>query len=136
MRKILVFIGLFAMFTISSCNTEDDLALRFELLKITGVTFPADLQALETYQVRVTYLRPTGCHYFEGFDYDHTGPQITTVSLIASVLDEKPCQELNVEAETSFEFTPESAGTYVFRFWQGKNTDGQDIYYIVDVTVE
>ncbi|MCB0374809.1 MAG: hypothetical protein KDD04_02720, partial [Sinomicrobium sp.] len=60
----------------------------------------------------------------------------TTVFLIASVFNDQPCQELNVEAEASFEFRPETAGDYVFRFWQGKNAEGDDIYYVVDVPVE
>ena len=136
MKKILVFIGFLAMFAVSSCSLEDDVALRFEPLKVTDVNFPPELQMLESYQIGVSYLRPSSCHYFEGFDYENTGENETTVFLIASVLTDQPCQELNVELETSFEFKPESAGTYIFRFWQGKNADGQDVYYVFDVVVE
>lgn len=136
MKKILVLTGFLAMLSMSSCGTEDDLALRFEPLRVINVNFPENIQALESYQVGVTYLRPSSCHYFEGFDYEYTGENETTVFLIASVFNDQPCQELSVELETSFEFKPESVGTYVFRFWQGKNADGKDAYYIADVLVE
>lgn len=136
MKKVLVVLGFLSIFAFSSCSVEDDLELRFEPLRVTDVNFPADLEANETYKVDVTYVRPSSCHYFEGFDYESTGETQTTVFLIASVLDEQPCQELHVEAETSFDFNPENGGVYIFRFWQGKDENGNDIYYTIDVLVD
>ena len=136
MKKILVFIGFVLTLAVSSCSNDDELDLRFEPLRVTDVNFPEEVHVLEAYQVDVTYLRPSSCHYFEGFDYENTGENETTVFLIASVFNDQPCQELNVELETSFEFKPEEAGNYTFRFWQGKNADDEDIYYSVDVLVK
>lgn len=136
MKKFVVIIGFILIAALSACSPEDDLALRFEPLEVLAVSFPEVLHPLETYKVHVTYIRPTSCHYFEGVDYEQKIENETTVFLIASVLDEQPCKELNIEAEASFDFKPQNKGDYIFRFWQGKGQDGEDIYYTVTVTVE
>jgi len=38
--------------------------------------------------------------------------------------------------DVSFDFKVIYTGTYVFKFWQGKDVNGNDLYYIVEVPVE
>ncbi len=136
MKRIVVLwmciIGLF----FNSCKEDDDVGIRFEPLRIVDVVFPSDMYASGTYTVTVTYIRPTSCHYIEGFDYNNTSNTERTVFLIASVLSDESCQELNEELQTSFDFQPTAAGMYVFKFWTGKGANNEDLFFTIEVSVQ
>jgi hypothetical protein len=37
--------------------------------------------------------------------------------------------------DATFNFIVTSNGTYIFKFWQGEDDNGNDLYYIVEVPV-
>ncbi|WP_323787382.1 hypothetical protein [Psychroserpens sp.] len=120
-----------------SCSVEGDDSQEFfyETLPIESVDMPTEFQFGNTYQITMTYLRPTGCHLFNDFYYVSEGDQ-RTIAIITSVFPNQDCETFeNEEVEATFNFRVNSVGPYVFRFWQGDDESGNDIYYIVEVPV-
>lgn len=135
MKKI-VFL-LILVFSLASCTVNDDNtpAFHYEILPIEGVTMPEEFTQGEVYTIYVTYLKPTGCYVFNDFYYVSELNQ-RTVAVINTVYDNNECQTFNGETvEVSFNFMVNNSETYVFRFWQGEDENGNDLYYIVEVPV-
>jgi hypothetical protein len=135
MKKI-IFLLLIAI-SFSSCSVEDDGPNDFyyEILPVESVDIPEEFVLGQTYEITVTYLRPTNCHIFNNFYYDSELNQ-RTVAVVTSVYPNNDCLVLIDEAvEASFNFMVNSNGTYVFKFWQGEDENGNDLYYIVEVPV-
>lgn len=138
MKKFVLY-GMLSLFLLlQSCDLDDDSAnFHFEALEITAVDLPETFQYGGLYDIGVTYIRPTNCHYFEGFDYNYDAETERTIVAVASVLEDRPCDDLdNVEVETSFTFEVRYYGTYVFNFWAGEDASGNAQYITIEVPVE
>ncbi|XLS29345.1 hypothetical protein ACJD0Z_00655 [Flavobacteriaceae bacterium M23B6Z8] len=133
MKKIFALFLLIA--AISSCSLDDDANFHFEAVPVTGATLPESFELNETYEIKVNYIRPNNCYFFEGFDYVRTDENERTVTLITSVFDERGCTQDAQEVEVSFDFIVLNTGTYTFRFWQGTDANGDPDYLIVEVPV-
>lgn len=127
---------LLPLFFLSACDIGDDEAnYRFVSLITVAVDMPEEFRLNETYEIGVTVLEPNGCTGFEGFDIQ---PEDTTVRRVVAIGTEQfdmPCTEALSEVETSFDFICLYPGTYVFRFWTGKNEDGLDEFMEFEVPV-
>ncbi|MCB0447044.1 MAG: hypothetical protein KDD03_05935 [Gelidibacter sp.] len=123
--------------SLASCGISDDGAsdLYYEILPIETVDIPSEFALGQTYEISVTYNRPSSCHVFYDFYYTSDLNQ-RTVAVINSVNQSQNCTtyEDNL-VEVSFNFMVNNTGTYVFRFWQGEDDNGNDMYYIVEIPV-
>ncbi|MGJ8591386.1 MAG: hypothetical protein ACSHXF_02490 [Aquaticitalea sp.] len=127
----------FLILSLTSCSLENDYipVAQQEYVPIASVEVPEEFVLGEIYPIYVTYLRPSGCHLFYNFYYEAEENQ-RTVAVINTVYSNSECQTYDQEeVEVSFDFMPNQSGTYVFRFWQGKDEAGNDTYYIVEVPV-
>ena len=134
MKKI--FFLLLIAISVTSCSVDDDVNdFYYEILPVESVEIPEEFVLGQTYEITVTYLRPTTCHVFNNFYYDSELNQ-RTVAVVTSVYQNKDCLVLiDEEVEATFNFMVNSNGTYVFKFWQGEDENGNDLYYIVEVPV-
>jgi len=135
MKKFLLF-GFLISFMLS-CSPEDDSTLNFYsvTLPIESVDMPAEFVLGNTYEIRMTYLRPSGCHLFNDFYYVNEDG-IRTIAIINTVFYDQDCEIFeNEEVEVYFDFQVNGFDPYVFRFWQGEDDNGNDIYYLVEVPV-
>lgn len=133
MKKIFALFLLIAI--ASSCSLDDDANFHFEAVPATNATLPESFELNETYEIKVNYVRPNNCYFFEGFDYLRTDENERTVTLITSVFDDRGCTEASQEVEVSFDFIVLNTGTYTFRFWRGTDANGDPDYLIVEVPV-
>lgn len=134
--KHLFLLCLFVL-SLTSCSIDDDGAGEFyyEVLPVESVDIPEEFTLGETYEITVSYFRPSGCHVFNNFYYTSELNQ-RTVAVINTVYPNQNCETFeNQLEEVSFNFRVISNGTYIFRFWQGEDDNGDDIYYIVEVPV-
>ncbi len=132
-----VFIVLAMVLSLVSCSVEDDNNDDFfyEILPVESVDIPSEFTLGETYEIHVSYLRPSTCYAFNDFYYTSELNQ-RTVAIINTVYPNSQCDALIDEiVEVSFNFVVNNNGTYVFRFWQGEDENGNDTYYIVEVPV-
>ena len=140
MKKIALL--LLAIVNITSCSLEESNEPRFyyEVLPVESFRVPQSVSIGEDYEVFMTYKIPSNCHVYEGCYYKTEGYKIT-VGIQTYVLDSPECKELeNPEPiETSFIFKVEGVQNatqpYVFKFYKGKDTNGNDIFEEVSVPV-
>ncbi|GGD49449.1 hypothetical protein [Muriicola marianensis] len=125
-----VFLGL------SSCKLEDDrVNFRFVPLQILSVDLPESFELNETYEIRVTYLRPSACVFFEGFDITKEGVTTRNVVAIGTDFYDEVCTLATEELEASFNFICLYDEPYLFRFWTGEDENGNQQYIEVEVPV-
>ena len=125
-----------------SCSIDDDTNdFYLETLPIESVDMPDSFVSGETAVINYTYLRPTTCHVFNDLYYSIDGNQ-RVVAIINRVYEEtgsgNPCSILDNEvASRSFNFSVNSniGSTYTFKFWQGEDQNGEDIYLTIEVPV-
>ncbi len=135
MKKFFALIALVALF--GSCDIDDDANFHFELLPVESATLPESFELNQTYQITVTFNRPTTCHFFNDFSYTRNSQTERTVAIIATVVNDDSCSDVVDEAprEVTFDFMALYQGTYTFNFWTGQNADGVDEFFTIEVPV-
>ena len=120
----------------ASCSVDDDsTSFSFEVLPVESVDIPDEFELGETYPITVSYLRPSTCHGFKEFYYLKENNE-WTVAPITYVFDNNDCETLEDNlVEATFNFIVTSNGSYIFKFWQGEDTDGETQYLIIEVPV-
>lgn len=130
MKKFVAY-GLLVIF-IFSCSVNDDSLPQFynEFLPIKSTTLPEQFHMGNTYEITLTYIRPTTCYAFNSIFNEEEG-NVITLAIVANVaVGTNNCEIVNDEMETSFNFTANHMGSYIFKLWQGENN-----YLIVEVPV-
>ncbi len=124
--------------TFASCSTDDDgINFFFEAVPVQSVELPDTFVRGEVYSIKIKYLRPTNCHNFNSFDYTPVNNE-RTVAIINTVFTDRSCEDIEEpenEVEVALNFLPGNSSSYVFRFWQGRDTDGEHQFLVVEVPV-
>ena len=132
-----LFLVCLVALSLASCSVENDDSNDFyyEILPIESVDVPEEFTLGETYEIHMSYYRPSSCYVFNDFYYDSELNQ-RTIAVVNSVYPNHSCEPLDEElVDVSFNFKVNNNGTYIFRFYQGEDETGDDIYYIVEVPV-
>lgn len=139
MKKIALL--LLAVITVSSCSMdEDEPQFYYEVLPVESFVVPESVNFGQTYQIKMTYKRPSDCHFYEGCYYK-TEQYSTIVGIQTYVLDKSDCHAIENEEplEVSFNFKVETfqnaVEPYIFKFYKGKDTNGNDIFEEVKIPV-
>ena len=134
MKKILILS--FILILMGSCSIDDDRDdFNLEILPIESVDIPDSFTMGETYPITVSYLRPSTCHLFREFYYDKEN-NIRTVAVIDYKFLKSDCEDLENElVEATFNFHVTSNGSYIFKFWQGEDVNGENQYLTIEVPV-
>ncbi len=135
--KKLFFICI-TILTFWSCSVDDDsnnVNYNFEFIPIEDVVIPEEFVLDSVYQIEVTYYRPSNCHSFHDFYYVAEENE-RTVAVINLVNDDSDCEPLEDElVEKSFDFKAVYDQTYIFKFWQGEEDNGEDIFLTYEIPV-
>ena len=136
MKKILSLIAFFFLF--NSCTPlGDETNYLYEILPIDSVDIPTEFTLGQTYPITVRYNKPTTCHYFSTLYYEKD-LNIRTIAVENAVKQTNNCQDLSAAdsaTEYTFNFQVTSNGSYIFKFYQGKDANGQNIYLEYEVPV-
>lgn len=136
MKKFFVFCLITLLF--ASCSIGDDDGgpnFSFEILPVESVVIPDAFTLGETYPITVSYLRPSTCHTFKEFYYLKENNE-RTVAPINYAFERNDCEILQNElVNETFNFIVTSNGSYIFKFWQGNDTDGKGQYLTIEVPV-
>ena len=120
------------------CSIDDDPVehpLEYERVPILSTNLPAELTVGKKINLRLTYDRPTSCHKFSGIEYEELKGELY-FAVVTAYPKDQDCENEDLTATTSFEFTPEPVDFYIFKFWQGRNDQGEDMYLTVEVPVK
>lgn len=133
-RSLILFTLLFALV---SCSIDDGNPndFSFEFQAITGHNMPTEFEKFQTYAITVEYQKPNDCHVFNDF-YFLSNTNERTIAVITSVDNRQSCTALPVTDEATFNFFVNGVfDHYIFKFWQGTDDNGNDVYQIVEVPV-
>ncbi len=134
MKKIIV---LLIVAVLSSCNNDDASLNDYqELLPVESAMVPDEFELGQTYEITIFYMRPSTCHAFNDIYYrKHQNER--TVAVVSTVFQSNGnCTNLeDTELEASFDFKATESGSYIFKFWKGKDEEGEDTYITVEVPV-
>lgn len=126
------------LLSIVSCSIENDSPnFHYEAVPVESVTTPDAFVFGSTHDISVNYYRPSGCHVYNNLLFDTNGNEVTVV-VMNTVYENQECEVFGPEeedVEVSFSFRVNDAENYIFKFWQGEDATGNDLYYVVDVPV-
>ncbi|WP_396217514.1 hypothetical protein [Flavobacterium sp.] len=135
MKKLIAFICIFVL-SISCTQEPDGPRVRLELVPVETVVLPTTFTANTVNEIEVTYSRPSSCHGFEGFYYTRDGFN-RTIAVLNYVIEEQGCLPLLNQLQTKIlRFKPATAGTYLLKFWKGKDAAGVNLYEEFSVVVQ
>lgn len=124
----LSFSLLMVMFLLN-CNDRNDenLVQNVEPVKIDSVKIAQDSMTVFTIQAIKTFSNfKNNCEGFYGYDYKYTGEFTRTVASY-KFKTAASCGEPQARV-SQINFQPQRPGNYVFRFWNGKNAAGENIW--------
>lgn len=135
MKKYLLLFTL--SFSLFSCSTNEEESFSFEILPVSqDVVMPTAFAKDSVTEIPVKYIRPTSCHFFDGFYYDRED-FTRTVAIYTNKINQEGCQIDNAtEVTVTLKFKPTYLGTYHFKFWKGENAQGVDEFFEHDVVVD
>ena len=140
MKKLFLLVVAIAMM---GCSTDDVTPQEYtlEILPIRSVIdMPTVVNYNDSYVINYTYSLPTNCHTFSDLYYLTEGTErtVAVISRRINPVGDVICEDLPYE-EIQGQFTfhvLNNNGTYVFKFWQGLDENGQDEYLVYEVPIE
>ncbi len=133
MKKIISLIAL--LFLFNSCSTDPGANFSFQLRPILSVDIPTEFTLGETYEITMHYNKPNTCHVFNTLYYDKD-LNVRTIAIETAVANQNDCQETpdNISSYT-FNFLVTSNGSYIFKFYQGTDEQGNNIFLEYEIPV-
>ncbi len=134
MKKIALFLILIT--SVLSCSVDNDnISYTYEVLPVDSYTMPDSFTLGETYEIKLKYQKPTSCHIYQGIYYDKN-LNTRTIAVQTAVQNNQTCTtEVPPLSEVSFNFIPTNTGSYIFKFYKGKDTNGENIFEEVEIPV-
>ncbi|AWG20888.1 hypothetical protein FFWV33_04680 [Flavobacterium faecale] len=135
MKKILLLLVLVS--SIISCTTDNGPTdtYTFHALPVDSYVLPTVLKLGKTDTIKLKYQKPTSCHIYQGIVYNKED-KTRTIAVQTAVKDNEVCTtEVPPLSDLSFTFLPTELGSYIFKFYKGKNTDGTNKFESVEIQV-
>jgi len=123
--------------SVSSCNDDDDNYhdYHLEYVSVISAELPDEFIYGSTYRINVTIELPNSCYYYYNqYDYFYEGTS-RLIYPIVHVDDDDTCTPNITETTFSIPVQALQFEPYIFKFYQGEDADGQDIFYTVEVPV-
>lgn len=121
---------------VNSCSLNDDgVSFHYEALQITSVEVPESFDQHQIYTIKVNMLRPDDCTLIEGFNVTKSDVTVRNVVAIGAILDKQDCKALDQEVQDTFQFEVLFNQPYLFRFYTGKDANGEAQYLEIEVPV-
>mgnify|MGYP000194530068 CR=1 FL=1 len=132
-KVILLFAGLLLFY--SCLNSNDDLEnLAYELLPIDEYTVPASFTLGKQDTIKLKYSLKNECYYFDNIYYEYQ--DTTRIIAVRSVLEtDKTCTEAVRQFDYNLIITANQEEDYVFKFYKGKDANGESIFEEAVVSV-
>jgi hypothetical protein len=134
MKKIVLFLIVITSFL--SCSLDDDnTTYTYEVLPVDSYVVPASFTLGQTYEIKLKYQKPTFCHIYQGIYYEKN-LNTRTIAVQTAVEKNQVCtMQLPPLSEVSFNFIVSNNGSYIFKFYKGKDASGKDIFEEVEIPV-
>jgi len=135
MKKTALLLVLVTTFFGCSPDNDDRDNYNFSILPVESYTVPASFKLGETYVIKFKYQRPTSCHLYQGIYYDKN-LNTRTIAIQSAVNADQVCTlEIPPLSEVSFNFMVTATGSYIFKFYKGKDADDKNLFESVEIQV-
>lgn len=135
MKKIALILILITTLVGCSLDNGDNETYTYSVLPVESFTLPANFKLGETYTIKLKYQKPTACHIYQGIYYAKDLNK-RTIAIQSAVKNKQICtSEVPPVSETSFNFVVTATGSYIFKFYKGKDTAGKDVFEDVEIQV-
>ena len=132
------FISLFLVaFLLFGCSDDDNIdhKYRLEYVNTISADLPDEFIFGQTYRINVTIELLDSCYYFYNqYDYFYEGTS-RLIYPIGHIDEDVPCTPNIRETTFSIPVQVLQSEPYIFKFYQGEDADGQDIFLIIEVPV-
>ncbi len=133
MRKIIILFLSIVIF--NSCSNNDKSNYDYQFLKIDSVEVPTSFSYGGIDQIKVKFTLPDKCYSFDRLYYEYQ--ETTRIVAIVALIDlNNICAQETEQLEYSFSVKATQREDYIFKFWKGKDSDGNNLYEEVIVPVE
>ena len=126
-----------SLFLFYSCLNNDDNTPNFtyKYLPIDEATTPANFTFGETDTIKIKYSLPDGCHFFDRlyYEYQDTTRIVAVTALVA--IDTTACTQGIIQEEYIFPVRATQQEDYLFKFYKGKDSQGNNIFEEVVIPV-
>ncbi|MDO5979541.1 hypothetical protein [Flavivirga spongiicola] len=122
---------------VSSCSTDDDNDhdYHLEYVNVISAELPDEFNHGSTYKIEVTIALPNSCYfYYDQYDYIYDGTT-RLIYPIGHVDDGASCNQIITETTFSIPVEVLQSEPYIFKFYQGKDPDGEDMFLTIEVPV-
>lgn len=135
LKYLLIMMVAFTL-TVTSCSDDDnDHEYHLEYIGVISADLPDEFIYGLTYRINVTIELPNSCYYYYNqYDYYYEGTS-RLIYPIAHVDDNVPCTPNITETTFSIPIQVLQSETYIFKFYQGQDADGQDQFLTIEVPV-
>lgn len=133
MKKLtLLLLGTLVFY--SCLNSEYTPNYKYEYLSIDEAIVPASFTFGEIDTITVKYTLPNGCYSYDRIYYQ-SKDTVRTVAVSALVELDEACTEELIQEEKKFAVKASQTKDYVFKFFKGTDSNGDNIFEEVIVPV-
>jgi hypothetical protein len=135
MKKLILLVAIITSIVGCSIDNNTPDSITYEVLAVQSYELPDSLTLGETYEIKLKYQKPTACHLFQGIYYDKK-LNTRTIAIQTTVKDNEVCTaEFPALSEVTFNFYVTNTGSYIFKFYKGKDADDNNLFEDVEVQV-
>lgn len=132
MKKIyLLFVLSLFMF---SCGDSFDPVFELRLLPIDQAQTPVSFEYRTSDTITLKYTLPSNCYRFRSVYYEYErNARVVAINALYDL--ESVCTQATIEEEIKIPIHVLQEDNYIFKFYKGKNSDGDSIFEEVEVPV-
>lgn len=134
MKKIILLFICLALFYACLNSGDKQVRYNYELLPIDEFTTPDSFTLGQKDTIKLKYTLKNGCYNFDGIYYEY----LDTTRIIAAratVFLDQVCTESIIQNEYNLIVNANQEEDYVFKFYKGKDNNGENIFEEVVVPV-
>ena len=134
MFKKIIVLCLLTVF-VSSCLNDNEHNFTYELLPIDEAIVPASFIFGQKDTIAIKYTLKNSCYHFDNLYYEYQDTA-RVVAVRAFVSLEDACAEIISQKEYKFAVNVTQQEDYVFKFWKGTDSNGENIFEEIIVSVD
>lgn len=132
-KMIYIFASLFLFY---SCLNNDNnrINYNYEFLPIDEFVAPTSFTFGEKDTIKLKYSLKNGCYYFDDIHYEYK--DTTRIVAVRAIVDlDDVCTQAILQNDYNLIVTASQEEDYVFKFYKGKDNNGENIFEEVVVPV-
>ncbi len=135
MKKVFLVLGLLGLITSCSLNDDNGTNQQLVFVAIDSVQLPDTLVFGQQYELPISYTQPGNCYNFYDFQYEATD-STRYIGVINTVNTSIACDSTPRVDTRKLNLDVRYDNTYVFKFYQGDDANGDAKYLTKNVPVK